>query len=162
MSSFSTSRTRTLHTLLSGSPTMSRLLSVTFHPEVSRWLPPSLVTPLPSRSSLREFLSSSLLCSEERYVLTGCPRNLFHYIRLCHHIVSKNSCSFFAKMNGTFLGHTVLTFLLFIGLLLILDKTIFFVPCSTKNFPMLQNFPQHGNIFVGGANCSNIVFTLYL
>merc|ERR1712029_712240 len=49
----STSRTRTLHTSSSGSPIMSRLLSVTFHQEALRWPPPSLVTPQPSKSFKR-------------------------------------------------------------------------------------------------------------
>merc|ERR1712130_784661 len=52
-------------------PPMSRLLSVTSHQEVSKWLPLSLVTPPPSRSSSRESLSSSLLCSEERLSFIG-------------------------------------------------------------------------------------------
>ena len=65
---FWTSRTRTDLTLLSGSATMSRLLFVTFLPVAWRWPPPSLVTLMPSRSCSRESLSSSLLCSEERYV----------------------------------------------------------------------------------------------
>merc|ERR1719227_25410 len=63
--------TRTLHTLLNGSPTMSRLLSVTFHQEDSRWLPPSLATPPPSRSCSRGSPSSSLLCLEGKLSSIG-------------------------------------------------------------------------------------------
>merc|ERR1712038_482571 len=62
---------RTLPTLLNGSPTMSRLLSATFLPEVSRWLPPSSVTQLPSRSFSRESQNSSQPCSEERLSSIG-------------------------------------------------------------------------------------------
>merc|ERR1712051_1104617 len=49
MNRCSTFRTRTPHTSLSGSPTTSSHLSAISHQRDSRWLLPSLETPLPSR-----------------------------------------------------------------------------------------------------------------
>merc|ERR1719291_458462 len=73
MSRCSTSRTRTLLTSLSGSPTTSSLPSVISPPRVSRCPSPSSVTLLPSRRCSRELVSNSPLCSAERPSFIGTP-----------------------------------------------------------------------------------------
>merc|ERR1719491_1873115 len=69
----STSRTRTLLTSSSGSPTTSSHPSVTSHPRDSRWPLLSSETPPPSRRCSRELESSSPPCSEERRSSIGTP-----------------------------------------------------------------------------------------
>merc|ERR1712010_182308 len=69
----STSRTRTLLTSLSGSPTTSSPLSAISHQRDSRWPLPSSETPPPSKRCSRELVSNSLLCSEERPSSIGTP-----------------------------------------------------------------------------------------
>merc|ERR1711920_937942 len=64
MSRCSMSRTRTLPTSSSGSPTTSSHLSAISHQRDSRWLLPSSETPPPSKRCSRESVSSSLPCSE--------------------------------------------------------------------------------------------------
>ncbi len=67
----STSRTRTLPTLWSGSPTMSSPPSVTSPPRASRWPPPLWATQPPSRRCSSASASSSLPCSGARLSSTG-------------------------------------------------------------------------------------------
>merc|ERR1711981_416730 len=62
----STSRTRTPLISLNGFQTTSNQLFAIFHQRDSRWLLPSLVTPLPSKRCSRESVSNSQACSEER------------------------------------------------------------------------------------------------
>ena len=66
-----TFKTRTLLTLLNGSPTTLNLLFVIFPPKDSRWLLPSSVIPLPFKKCSSVLLNNSLLCSEERLSSTG-------------------------------------------------------------------------------------------
>merc|ERR1711966_201451 len=73
MSRCSTSRTRTLPTSSSGSPTTSSPPSATSLPRASRCPPASLVILLPSRRCSSVCLSSSLACSAARLSFTGTP-----------------------------------------------------------------------------------------
>ena len=66
-----TFKTRTVHTLLNGSPTMSRPPSVISHHVVWKCPPLSSVTQPPSKNSSNVFLNNSQLCSEERLSSTG-------------------------------------------------------------------------------------------
>eukprot|EP00091_Calanus_sinicus_P010879 TRINITY_DN24933_c0_g1_i1.p1 TRINITY_DN24933_c0_g1~~TRINITY_DN24933_c0_g1_i1.p1 ORF type:complete len:119 (-),score=26.04 TRINITY_DN24933_c0_g1_i1:287-643(-) len=69
MSRCLTSRIRTHHTLWNGFPTTLRSLFAIFLQEVSKWLPPSLEIPLPSKNCSRESLNNSLPCSGEKTFL---------------------------------------------------------------------------------------------
>ena len=71
MSSCWAFRTKTHPTLLSGSPTMSRLQYVISHLEDSRWLQLSLGTLQPSRSSSRGLGNNSLPCLDGRPSFIG-------------------------------------------------------------------------------------------
>merc|ERR1711865_689886 len=73
MSRCSTSRTRTLPTSSSGSPTTSSPPSVTSPPRASRWLAASSVTPPLSRRCSSACPSNSRACSAARPSFTGTP-----------------------------------------------------------------------------------------
>ena len=98
----STSKIRTPHTLLNGSPTMSRLPSVTSHHVASRWLQPSLVTPLPSRSCSSVSLSNSLPCSGARLSCIGTLAKVrfFKYYFSRKKCVSNSTFNFVTKSKA--------------------------------------------------------------
>merc|ERR1712195_192566 len=73
----STSRTRTVPTSLSGSPTTSRAPSATSLPRASRCPPPSSETPPPSRRCSSACPSSSPPCSAARPSFTGTPARVW-------------------------------------------------------------------------------------
>ena len=77
MSKCSTFKTKTLHTLLSGSQITSNPLSAISHQRVSKCLLHSLVTLLLSKRCSRESPNNSLLCSEERLSSIGIPERVW-------------------------------------------------------------------------------------
>merc|ERR1711920_168157 len=77
MSRCSTSRTRTLLTSLSGSPTTSSPPFAIFHQRDLRWLLPSLETPPPSKRCSSVSENNSPPCSEERPSSIGTPEKVW-------------------------------------------------------------------------------------
>ena len=70
-------------------PKKLKLLSVTSHPRVWRWLLLLLEIQLPSKNSSSEFLNSSLRCSGERLSFTGIPVWARHFPLFNFHLIGE-------------------------------------------------------------------------